>query len=166
MLELIHQLGIDWRLLLSQAVNFLLLLIILRIFIYKPVIKLLHERKNRIEEGEAKASEADKRLEESNVMAKDRMKEAERQIISLFRDAEEKAKKTESKMLEEAGKKEEAMMKSVEAVIHKKKQEAEVKIREEAVIVIKEAIKRTVEIEPSKIDEELIKKAVAQISKI
>jgi hypothetical protein len=38
MQQLLDNLGINWELLLSQAVNFALLLIVLRIFVYKPVI--------------------------------------------------------------------------------------------------------------------------------
>ena len=62
MAELAEQLGLDWKLLLSQAVNFLLLLFLLRKFAYLPLLKILKERRARIEEGLAKATEADKRL--------------------------------------------------------------------------------------------------------
>ena len=39
MSQLFSQLGIDWHLLLSQAVNFLILLVILRLVAYKPILK-------------------------------------------------------------------------------------------------------------------------------
>ena len=54
--QLFSQLGIDWHLLLSQAVNFFLLLIVLRVFAYKPLLAFLHERRRKIEEGLAKAA--------------------------------------------------------------------------------------------------------------
>ena len=47
MSQLFSQLGIDWHLLLSQAINFLLLLIVLRLVVYKPLLNLLHKRKGK-----------------------------------------------------------------------------------------------------------------------
>ena len=51
MQQLLSQLGINWELLVSQAVNFALLLIVLRLFVYKPLLKLLHDRRARIQDG-------------------------------------------------------------------------------------------------------------------
>ena len=41
-------LGIEWPLLLAQIVNFLLLMVLLRMFLYKPVLNMLAARKERI----------------------------------------------------------------------------------------------------------------------
>ncbi len=68
MQDLVTQLGLDWRLLLSQAANFLILLIVLRLFAYKPLIPMLKERRAKIEDGLAKAKEADHRLSQANEM--------------------------------------------------------------------------------------------------
>ncbi len=163
MTELAHTLGIDWRLLLSQAVNFLLLLIVLRAFVYKPVLKLLKERKERIEEGIAKAKEADARLEGANVMLKEKMREAEDRSLEMLRETEMRAKKVEEKLLGEAHLKEEAVLKNAELMAEEKKAEADVHIREKAVELVKQAIAKTVEMDPKHIDEALIKEAVKQV---
>ena len=42
------QLGISCGLLVSQIVNFLLLMVILRLVLYKPVLNMLDQRKERI----------------------------------------------------------------------------------------------------------------------
>lgn len=42
------QLGITWPLLLSQIFNFALLVVILRLTLYEPVLKMLEQRKARI----------------------------------------------------------------------------------------------------------------------
>ena len=47
----ISQFGIDWKLFLSQLVNFALILIVLKFFVYNPVIKILKERNKKIKEG-------------------------------------------------------------------------------------------------------------------
>ena len=41
-------LGIEWTLLLAQIVNFGILIILLRMFLYQPVLKMLNARKERI----------------------------------------------------------------------------------------------------------------------
>src|SRR5580698_3729747 len=104
--QLLSQLGIDWKLLLSQAVNFFLLLIVLRIFVYKPLLQLLHDRRKRIEEGIEKAKEADIRLMEAEEMKRAKIKEGETTAMGILRKTETDAKELEARMLAEAKKKE------------------------------------------------------------
>lgn len=47
----ITDLGINLPVLVAQTVNFVFLLIVLRLFIYKPVLKMLDERREKIREG-------------------------------------------------------------------------------------------------------------------
>ena len=46
--QLLHAFGIDVKLLLAQAVNFGVLLVVLWLVLYKPVMKTLDERKAKI----------------------------------------------------------------------------------------------------------------------
>jgi F-type H+-transporting ATPase subunit b len=57
--QLIHAFGIDARLILLQVVNFGLLMVALTYFLYKPVLKVLKEREEKIAKGveDAKAAE-------------------------------------------------------------------------------------------------------------
>ncbi len=45
MAELIEKLGIDWRLLIAQIVNFSILALVLTKLLYKPLLKMLDERR-------------------------------------------------------------------------------------------------------------------------
>jgi len=164
MQDLLVKLGVDWKLLLSQAVNFLLLVGILRYFAYGPIVKMLAERKRRIEEGVMKSEEADKRLGEVNVMAKEKMKEAEGKAMAMIREGEARAKEREAELLEEARKKEMAMMKSAELAVLAKKEEAAREVAKEAAMVVKMAIAKTVEMDPEHIDEALVQKAIRSIA--
>jgi F-type H+-transporting ATPase subunit b len=49
--RIIHSLGIDWKLLLAQIINFFILFFILYKFLSKPLLKIIEERKLKIEEG-------------------------------------------------------------------------------------------------------------------
>lgn len=65
MSELLATFGVNWKLLLIQAVNFGLLLAILSYFLYKPVLKIIDERREKIAEGVRTAEAASRRLEEA-----------------------------------------------------------------------------------------------------
>lgn len=57
-------LGIDFRLLVTQIVNFALLLFLLYRFLYHPVLNMLQERRERIREGLAEAERVRAEAEE------------------------------------------------------------------------------------------------------
>ena len=61
-MELLTKLGVDWKLLLAQIVNFTILVGVLSYFVYRPLLDLLDARRDRI----AKAMENAKRIEEQN----------------------------------------------------------------------------------------------------
>ena len=49
--QLIHAFGIDAKLIAVQIINFLVLLAALSYFLYKPVLKLLNDREEKIKQG-------------------------------------------------------------------------------------------------------------------
>ena len=50
-MEALESLGIDWKMLVAQVVNFIILLLILRKFLFGPIVKLLDDRRKTIEKG-------------------------------------------------------------------------------------------------------------------
>src|SRR3989338_5502331 len=82
---IIGQLGIDWKLFLSQAFNFFILLLILRAFVYKPLLIVIKKRNEKIKEGLEKAEAADVRLKEVDVIAKGKLKQADQESISIIK---------------------------------------------------------------------------------
>lgn len=163
MQQLLDQLGIDWHLLLSQAVNFFLLLVILRIFVYKPLLKLLHERQARIAEGLTKADEADKRLLEVEEIGKEKIKTAETEAVGILRKTEAGAKELEAKLLAEMKRKETEELATKAALLRAQEEDSRRAMEKEAAAMVKRAIARTVELSPDKIDDALIAKAVKEM---
>lgn len=91
MAELIAKLGIDWKLLLAQIVNFLILLWVLKRYAYTPLIRLLDQRSKKI----SKSMEDAKKIEvELDLMAKEKervMNEARKDAQALLEDARKDA---------------------------------------------------------------------------
>lgn len=165
MRALLDNLGIDWKMLIAQAVNFGLLLVVLRIFAYQPLLTLMRKRRARIEEGLMKADEADRRLGQANEMAKAKVREAEAEGLSLLRKTEEDAKALEARLMGKAHEKEAAMMKEAGMKAKAKEKEAEEQFRREAANLVRQAIVRTVEMKPDAIDDALVERAVAEVVK-
>jgi F-type H+-transporting ATPase subunit b len=46
--QIVQALGVEWPLLISQIVNFLILIVLMRLFLYKPILNMLQARKERI----------------------------------------------------------------------------------------------------------------------
>ena len=162
MSQLISQLGIDWRLLLSQAVNFFLVLIVLRAFVYKPLLQMLRERRDRIQEGITKADEADRRLIEVDEMNRGKIKETEVQAIAILKRTEADAKVLEAKLLADAKRKESAALANAQVLLRAQEEASRRATEKEAVSLVRQAIARTVELSPEKIDDALIAKAIKE----
>jgi len=165
MQQLFSQLGIDWRLLLSQAVNFALLLIALRVFAYKPLLKLLSDRRTRIEEGLTKADESDRRLLEAEELKKTKIHEGEALALGILKKTETDAKELEAKLLAEARRKEAEELASTEAMLRAKEETSRRDMEKEAAAMVRMAIARTVELAPEKIDDALIARAVKEVGR-
>lgn len=161
--ELLFQLGIDWKLFLSQAVNFFILLGVLTFFVYKPLIKVIKERSAKIKEGLDKAEEANVRLKEIDVIGKGKIHEAEQKGIEIIKATEVKAKQLDKENQEKSERKQKEVNELLKASFAKQQEEAKAKVLAEAGELVKKAIIKTVQLNPDEIDNALIKKAVAEL---
>ncbi len=79
--------GIDWHLLLINAVNFGLLLAGLTFFLYKPLTNMLRERRERVAQGVADAEAAGMRLKEIEESRSHKLAEAGAEADSIISSA-------------------------------------------------------------------------------
>jgi F-type H+-transporting ATPase subunit b len=162
MSQLFSQLGIDWHLLISQAVNFLLVLAVLRFAVYKPLLKLLHDRQQRIEEGLMKADEAENRLREVDEIGKGKIKEAEAESLAILKRTERDAKELEAGLLAEVKRKEAAELATAKAALRAQEEASRRAMEQESAALVRAAIVKTVELKPEAIDDALIARAVRE----
>ena len=111
--KLFNDFGFEWTFFIAQIINFLILAIIFKKFLYKPILKVLHDRAEKIAQGLADAEASTKALEKAeerkNEIIKAATLEAEKIIDETKKSAEEmrdelstKAKKEADKIIEEA----------------------------------------------------------------
>jgi len=162
MQQLLSQLGVDWHLLLAQAVNFFLLLVVLRLFVYQPLLKLLRDRRQKIAEGVMKAEEAESRLKEANKIGLTKIKEAEVNALGILKKTEAQAKELEARLLAEAKQKEVEAIEKTDILLRAREEASRQSAEKEAAGLVRRAIAKTVELAPGAIDDALISRAVKE----
>lgn len=104
--QILHQLGINGTLLLSQIVNFFLVLFILQMLLYKPVLNMLEKRKERIaqslKDAERSATAAAEAEKERAAILEEAGREAQQVRAQSARDAERIAQEIRSRAEQEA----------------------------------------------------------------
>jgi len=114
-MEIIKNFGIEPVLLIAQIVNFLIILFILKKFLYKPVLDTLKKRENLIKEGLKQAEnsklEFEKALEEEKKILKKAQDQARKivddakiQSILVAKKIEEKSRIQSEKIFDEGRK--------------------------------------------------------------
>lgn len=159
----LEQFGIDWKLFLSQLVNFALVLVVLRLFVYKPVLKIIKERNKKIQEGLDKAEQANVRLKEVDQIGKEKIKEAEQESINIIKTTQQKAKDLEYQLQKKIEESHAQAQKDLENSYKKQQEEARNLVLKNAMDLVKKTIVKTVELKPEAVDEALIKRAVENI---
>jgi F-type H+-transporting ATPase subunit b len=130
--EIIHAFGIDWRLIVIQMFNFMILGAALWYFLYTPVLKILSEREEKLKKGVLDADKAAQSLEDANrektALLTTARKEAEGLVDEASRHAETKgssivkeAEERASRMIADA-----KMRAEEEMVLAQKASEAEI----------------------------------------
>ncbi|MBI3631289.1 MAG: hypothetical protein HY219_00270 [Candidatus Staskawiczbacteria bacterium] len=161
--SLFEQLGINWKLFLSQAVNFFILLVVLRAFVYKPLLIVIKERNKKIKEGLEKAEEASIRLKEIDIIAKNKLKQADQESMDIIKKTEKQAKILGDNLQKKAEDHQKELMEQIQISYKKQQEEARSLVYQEATELVKKAIKRTVELSPKEIDDALIKKVALKM---
>lgn len=164
MSELFHQLGVNWRLLFSQGVNFLILLVALTFFVYKPLLKIIEERRKKIQTGLSDAEESEKKLKNIGNLEAERLAKAEKDALVIIKKAEDGARTSAKSILLSAEEKSTSILKEAAEISFKKRTEDLEKLKKEGAGLIREAIARTVALDPRAIDEKLIGKALEKLS--
>lgn len=127
-MEALANLGIDWKLLTAQMVNFVVLLLVLKHFAYQPMLKLLDDRSAKIEKGLRDAEEAGVKLRAIEAKEAEVLAGARAEAKQMLIDVDEVARKRDILKLAET-----------ETRIEKLLSDAELKINTDRVRMIEEA---------------------------
>jgi F-type H+-transporting ATPase subunit b len=96
--SLVGQFGIDYKLIIAQAINFIVVAFLLWRFAFKPVMATLDERQRKIAEGLQFAEESKTQLAETEKRQAEVLREANVKAQEIFHEARDKAREFEEKM--------------------------------------------------------------------
>lgn len=162
--ELIHQFGIDWKLLLAQAVNFFILLAVLRKFAYKPILGMLEKRRKDIEKGVTYTKEAEAKLREIGVLKEETLKKAQHDALAIVTGAEETGKKRKNEIIEEANRKVEGVVVDARRLIEEEKAKMGDEVYKSAQNLIRSGIEKVIkELPAGERDKKLIEEALREL---
>ena len=129
-MEFLKDLGLDKLLLVAQIVNFLILFFVLKAVFYKPLKKILEERKEKISKG-IEDADAAKELRERTVKEKDEIiRTARIEVQALIEDSRKAADEIKQKIVDDAKTQSEEMVKDAQkrAEEEMKKMEKQIKV--------------------------------------
>ncbi len=115
MQQLLSAFGIDWRLLIAQAVNFAIVLVALWYFLYKPVLGVLAKRQEVVAKSVAEAARAGEKLAGADSEASKRVAAADVQAEGIVSAARESATAEKQRLLKEAEERAVAVTRDAEA---------------------------------------------------
>lgn len=101
-MEIFAKLGIDWRLLVFQIVNFSIVLLVLWRFLYRPLLTLLAERRRKVEESMAEAEAITRGKKEADETVAREMKRAQEKAKQVIERAMQDAEKVKTDMTKKA----------------------------------------------------------------
>ena len=101
-MEALGALGVNGPFLLSQIVNFLILFLALRFLLWKPMLKMLNERKQRIAQGLEDAEQARRDRERAQAEYEERIKQARQEREEILARAAEEGEQAKAETLAQA----------------------------------------------------------------
>jgi F-type H+-transporting ATPase subunit b len=101
-MDALHNLGIDWKILIAQVINFGVLLFLLTKFLYRPMLTALEKRKARIAESLKKADEIEKQRERAEKDYSARLQEAKREAEQIILEAKTSAENVRTQIIADA----------------------------------------------------------------
>jgi F-type H+-transporting ATPase subunit b len=127
----ISDLGINLPVLLGQLLSFTLLLIVLRLLVYKPVLKLLDERRERIQEGLNAAERGREQGEQAAREAQAQIESARREGQQIIANAQQVAQRIQEEGRQQALQQQDAMLERARSEIQLERDSAISELRRE-----------------------------------
>ena len=124
-------LGINLPSLLAQLINFTILLILLSVFAYRPVIRLLDERRRRIQEGLEAAEQAKQQAAQAEQEVQAQLERARQEGQAIISQAQQIAVRIQEEGRQEARQDAEALLARARSEIQLERDSAIAELRRE-----------------------------------
>lgn len=141
-MEKFAQFGVEPILLVAQIINFLVLLYLLKRFLYKPILEVLRKREEKIRDGLAAGEKGEALLVKAREEEKALLAKAGTEAKALLEQSKDRAAKIEEEVMERARKEVDDMILAARAQIEKEQQVAEAALEQKTLSVAISVLER------------------------
>lgn len=161
-MELLSKLGIDWKLLIAQVINFAILFFVLYKFAYKPVLQMLETRTKMIERGVHDAKAAEENLKKAEELRDKKIRDAEKEVGRLIENAKKDAEQMSAQLVASAQKQSEELLKRSQLQIQEQKEAMMSELRRDVTSIVVTATSRLLKREFSPADQKRLMDALSK----
>lgn len=138
--QFVTQFGIDWKLMIAQLINFAIVFFVLKKFAYKPILKMLDDRKQKIEEGLSFAEKAKNELASIETVKKEEALKAQQQGVAIVKEAELAATRVREEIVAGGEVEKQKLLATGKALLSEQKNRMEKSVYDEAVGLIEASL--------------------------
>ena len=161
--DLFASLGIDWKMLVLQAVAFLILLWVLNKYVFPVLMKTIDEREKKIEESQKAAAQASKDAQKAQAEMQAMLKDARKEADGIVATAKEQANKMASDADKKAKDRAEQIVKTAHDDIAKEVANAKKTLHNETIELVALATEKVTNKKVSaSVDDSLISEALKE----
>lgn len=160
--DLIHKLGIDWKLLVAQIVNFAILLFLLKKFLYKPLINLMNNRRQKIVQGLEKAKRGEEEFQKIQELREKELAKIQKEAETIIQKAKEVGDKKQQEILKEAEEKTKKVIEEAKGRIEIEKEKMLKEVRQDIANLV---VGATEKILKEKVDKNKEKEMINEVFK-
>lgn len=165
-MEILTSLGVDWKLLIAQMVNFAILFYALHRLLYGPITKALEGRTTKIEKGLEDARIAEEKLQLSDATYKEMVRKAKHNAEKILEEASALADQKRTETLKKTREEVKRVVAQAKARIELEKNQMIEDVRKDMVdLVISASQTITKGVSDKKTTRELAKKAIDVLKK-
>lgn len=141
-MDFLTNFGIQPILLLAQIVNFILILFLLKKFFYKPIIKMLDDRRKRIEESLQNAQFIQEKLAKTEENSKKILEEARNNAQNIISEAKKAADRIYDQASLDARKLADQTLEKTKIQIEKQREEMQKQLGTETLTLVARIVKK------------------------
>ncbi len=164
MSSLFSNLGINWMLLLAQIINFAILFVVLTKFLYKPILKMLADRKNRITEDLEKSKNLEIRIHEAESAQEEILASARHEGEKIIKQSEKNANEIKNAVIKEASSESEKIIRDAKKQIEDDRQKTIGELKKEIGSLVSLSVEKALgDVADKNIQNKLVEQAVKKL---
>lgn len=166
-MEILNQFGFDLRLFIAQVINFAILIVIFKKFLYKPLLKTLDNREKKIAQGLRDAESAKEALEKAEEQKEAILKKASLEAEKILAEAKEQSTITREEMLASTKEEIARMMEATKEQIQLERENFKKESREISLEIAKSILAASIgNLFDKKDNESLVRKGLQKIKNV